>query len=173
MPGLNEWNDSVSLLPGFFIEAFDSMFYSIADDRMALSVGGTIRWEFSNTAILAGTDGSYNIGNPGFLRPSGLFISGEARAASGLFGAGIALMPTVSFTGDTNTGMYASAADELSFSTGGVQRGVINSAGDLRLSGVLAIGNTVNTVSPSAPNRTITMVIGGTTYYISAKTTND
>lgn len=33
--------------------------------------------------------------------------------------------------------------------------------------------NAVNVVSPTAPNRTITVVIDGTTYYISAKTTND
>ena len=31
----------------------------------------------------------------------------------------------------------------------------------------------VNSVSPTSPNRTITVVIGGTTYYIAAKTTND
>jgi hypothetical protein len=45
--------------------------------------------------------------------------------------------------------------------------------GALSSTGALAIGNTVNTVSPTSPNRTITMVIGGTTYYIHAKTTND
>lgn len=32
---------------------------------------------------------------------------------------------------------------------------------------------TVNSVSPTSPNRTITVSIGGTTYYIHAKTTND
>jgi len=31
----------------------------------------------------------------------------------------------------------------------------------------------VNSVSPTSPNRTITVVIDGTTYYIHAKTTND
>ena len=31
----------------------------------------------------------------------------------------------------------------------------------------------VNTVNPTSPNRTITVVINGTTYYIAAKTTND
>jgi hypothetical protein len=46
-------------------------------------------------------------------------------------------------------------------------------ANNLTVQGVLAIGNTVNTVSPTSPNRTITMVIGGTTYYLHAKTTND
>jgi hypothetical protein len=45
--------------------------------------------------------------------------------------------------------------------------------GALSSTGAIAIGNTVNTVSPTSPNRTITMVIGGTTYYIHAKTTND
>ena len=33
--------------------------------------------------------------------------------------------------------------------------------------------SSVNSVSPTSPNRTITVVINGTTYYISAKTTND
>lgn len=33
--------------------------------------------------------------------------------------------------------------------------------------------NAVNAVSPTSPNRTITVVIDGTTYYIHAKTTND
>jgi len=46
-------------------------------------------------------------------------------------------------------------------------------SGAVTVSGSIAIGNTVNTVSPTSPNRTITMVIGGTTYYIHAKTTND
>jgi hypothetical protein len=33
--------------------------------------------------------------------------------------------------------------------------------------------NAVNTVSPTSPNRTISVVIDGTTYYLAAKTTND
>lgn len=43
----------------------------------------------------------------------------------------------------------------------------------LDASGALSIGNTVNVVAPTAPNRTVTIVIGGTTYYLHAKTTND
>lgn len=46
-------------------------------------------------------------------------------------------------------------------------------AGNSLFAGSIAIGNTVNAVSPTAPNRTVTMVIGGTTYYLHAKTTND
>ena len=39
--------------------------------------------------------------------------------------------------------------------------------------GDIRIGNTVNTVSPTSPNRTITMTVNGVTLYIAAKTTND
>jgi hypothetical protein len=51
--------------------------------------------------------------------------------------------------------------------------GAVAVTGALSSTGALAIGNTVNTVSPTSPNRTVTIVIGGTTYYLAAKTTND
>jgi hypothetical protein len=51
--------------------------------------------------------------------------------------------------------------------------GVLTTTGAATFGGAIAIGNTVNTVTATLPNRTITMVIGGTTYYIHAKTTND
>lgn len=51
--------------------------------------------------------------------------------------------------------------------------GAVAVTGALSSTGALAIGNTVNTVSPTSPNRTVTIVIGGTTYYLHAKTTND
>lgn len=45
--------------------------------------------------------------------------------------------------------------------------------GTARISGALRIGNTVHNVSPTSPNRTIEINVGGTIYYIHAKTTND
>jgi hypothetical protein len=57
--------------------------------------------------------------------------------------------------------------------TGNVGIGTTTPGSKLDVNGELRIGNTVNTVTPTLPNRTITMVIGGTTYYIHAKTTND
>jgi hypothetical protein len=56
---------------------------------------------------------------------------------------------------------------------GNVGIGTASPGSKLDVNGELRIGNTVNTVTPTLPNRTITMVIGGTTYYIHAKTTND
>jgi hypothetical protein len=60
-----------------------------------------------------------------------------------------------------------------SSSPGTNDRLTITTGGNATFSGAIAIGNTVNTVSPTSPDRTITIVVGGTTYYIAAKTTND
>ena len=53
------------------------------------------------------------------------------------------------------------------------QFSISESTGAATFAGAVTIGNTVNTVSPTSPNRTITMVVGGVTLYIAAKTTND
>ena len=60
---------------------------------------------------------------------------------------------------------------------GGISAGNTGAAsyfgGAATFAGAVTVGNTVNTVSPTSPNRTITMVVGGVTLYIAAKTTND
>lgn len=45
--------------------------------------------------------------------------------------AGTAALPGVTFVGDPNTGIYSSAADEVSISTGGAQRVVVNASGNV------------------------------------------
>lgn len=49
--------------------------------------------------------------------------------------AGSASAPEYSFVGDTNTGMYQSAADYLRFATGGTWRLLIDSSGDVYVPG--------------------------------------
>jgi hypothetical protein len=66
----------------------------------------------------------------------------------------------------------------LEFTDGYQTRGNVRASfdmntGDATFAGAVAIGNTVSSVSPTSPNRTITMVVGGVTLYIAAKTTND
>jgi hypothetical protein len=73
-------------------------------------------------------------------------------------------------TGTTAGTIVANVAID---SAGNVGIGTTTPGSKLDVNGEIRIGNTVNTVSPTSPNRTITMVIGGTTYYIHAKTTND
>ena len=56
--------------------------------------------------------------------------------------------------------------------TGGTARLTIDGT-TATFAGAVAIGNTVNSVSPTSPNRTVTMVVNGVTLYLAAKTTND
>ena len=77
-------------------------------------------------------------------------------------------------SGTARADIYADSAGSFFVRTNGATQALqINSSQNATFAGSIAIGNTVNTVSPTSPNRTITMVIGGTTYYIHAKTTND
>ena len=80
---------------------------------------------------------------------------------------------------DTSTHLLLrSNSDNVYVQAAGATIGIFSTTGlavtgALSCTGALAIGNTVNTVSPTSPNRTVTIVIGGTTYYLAAKTTND
>jgi hypothetical protein len=79
---------------------------------------------------------------------------------------------------DDNTAIVSKSGNTIKMDAGGSTVATFTSTGlavtgALSSTGALAIGNTVNTVSPTSPNRTVTIVIGGTTYYLAAKTTND
>lgn len=60
----------------------------------------------------------------------------------GRFADGSAATPTLSFFGDTNTGIYRPGADTLGFTTGGTERARIDSSGNLVYSrvGIGAVG---------------------------------
>lgn len=65
------------------------------------------------------------------------------------------------------------AVNQQSTTQNGSDVFTVDYSGNATFAGSIAINNTVNTVNPTSPNRTITIVVGGTTYYIPAKTTND
>lgn len=44
-------------------------------------------------------------------------------------GLGTAALPSYTFSGDTNTGMWSPGADQIAWSTGGVQHGMVDSSG--------------------------------------------
>jgi len=50
---------------------------------------------------------------------------------TGVFDAGTVSAPSITFTGDTNTGIYSPAADTIAFTEGGVESMRITSAGDV------------------------------------------
>ena len=55
----------------------------------------------------------------------------DGKSSSIQFSAGSASSPTVSFTGDTNTGIYSPGADQVAISTNGTGRLFINSSGQV------------------------------------------
>ena len=113
-------------------------------------------------AIKFGTTGSQGI--IASTRSGGNYSS-LAFKTSGADGNGVTRL-TLALDGSATFAVAGTTRAEVS-STGLAVTGALSSTG------ALAIGNTVNTVSPTSPNRTVTIVIGGTTYYLAAKTTND
>lgn len=118
---------------------------------------------------------------------STLTVSGTGiYAGNGSVGA-----PSYSFTGDTDTGIYhtTSGANRILIGVDNTEvlrlgAGFAQVTGDYFGSGALNTGaptggagawklGIANAVSPTSPNRTITVDIGGTLYYLHAKTTND
>jgi hypothetical protein len=58
-------------------------------------------------------------------------VLGAASATSLALAAGLVATPSLTFTGDLNTGMWSPAADTIAWSTGGSERMRITSAGDV------------------------------------------
>ena len=133
----------------------------------------------NSTAIGATTasTGAFTTLTSSFLAASGpLATFSVAQGLYGYYSSGGVLAAY-----SNNTGTLASltlSGSSIDIRPAGSTVGTFTSTGlavtgTLSSTGALAIGNTVNTVSPTSPNRTVTIVIGGTTYYLAAKTTND
>lgn len=137
------------------------------------------------TASTSTSTGALVVGNGS---SGGLGVGGQITAGGNIVSQGTAILigngtdnsaalyatggPVKFFANATEAGRFATAGNLLIGTT--MDAGEkLQVSGTAAISGAISIGNTVNTVSPTSPNRTITMVIGGTTYYIHAKTTND
>jgi len=62
-----------------------------------------------------------------------LVVAGGAQTVQ--FAAGSAAAPSITFTGDTNTGIFSPAADTIAFSEGGVESMRINASGNVGIGG--------------------------------------
>jgi hypothetical protein len=67
-----------------------------------------------------------------------MVVTGGAQTVE--FAAGSAAAPSITFTGDTNTGIFSPAADTLAFTEGGAESMRINSAGDILINTTSVIG---------------------------------
>ncbi len=108
--GGGDWADGSAALPAQkFAADTDTGIYRPADNTLGITTAGALRLSISDTLL-----SSSNI----------------IRVPDGLVGT-----PAYSFTSDTNTGIYLSAADQLSFAVGGVE--------ELRISSSVLTSNNV------------------------------
>lgn len=114
--------------------------------QLGYVTSGNVGWDIENIDNTLQARSTYRIGFTSGSADNGTFDTAISRVSAGIMAVG--------------TGAAASAAGTL--------RAAALSAG-----GSDFTVTAVNSVSPTAQNRTITISYGGTTYYISAKTTND
>lgn len=74
---------------------------------------------------VTGTTANFTSGN--FTNISG----GTHTITSGVFAAGSAASPSITFTGDLNTGIYSPGADQVAISTGGAGRLFVDASGNV------------------------------------------
>ena len=189
---LSTATDASGNIPGAGLYLYDStgaklVWSADTNSRFNVYNGLAVTGALSSTTGANFATSSGNVG-VGTTNPSNKFVVSNA-GAEGLEIAptGTASNPTIlSYNRTTSAyGQLTLASDFLVFFTNGTsERLRIDSSGNvgigtaspgskLDVNGEIRIGNTVNNVTATLPNRTITMVIGGTTYYIHAKTTND
>ena len=125
--------------------------------------------------VLIGSFSSTGLAVTGALSATGKITSTVARTdTKGAGGFTLSDVSIYNFRNDTSNALNIDYYNGATWSTPAtVSANGLAVTGALSATGALAIGNTVNTVSPTSPNRTVTIVIGGTTYYLAAKTTND
>jgi hypothetical protein len=95
---------------------------AIVYSKLALS-NSIVNADIGTSAAIAGTKISPNFGS------QNIQTSGTTIAGLGIFGLGSAAAPSITFSGDTNTGLYSPGADTLAFVEGGVEAMRIDSSG--------------------------------------------
>jgi hypothetical protein len=106
-------------------------------DVFTLAGAGTINNSGSSLTIYSSSGNTLKLGTNGSLT-NGILISTSGAVS---FPAGTVALPSITTSGDTNTGVYFPAADTVGITTGGAQRGAFSSTG-LAVTGALsATGN--------------------------------
>lgn len=147
-----------------------------ASDTAAITSGKTSYGFYSNVNTASGggtTWGFYGGGTaPNRLNSDLLVYGGTSIPAGGTTGSGYKFSSTANFGTFFGSGVPTLTAARGSLylrSDGPPQYNSNGTTGYVELMGASA----VNSVSPTAPDRTISVIIGGVTYYLAAKTTNN
>ena len=116
----NSWNDySATASSNTDVGSID-----ISEGCSPANINDAIREVMSHTAdVVAGTTTLTSLGIT------------TGNITTGVFGDGTSSAPSLTNTGDTDTGLYFSGADEVSVATGGTQRLSVDSSGHLNHNG--------------------------------------
>jgi hypothetical protein len=96
--------------------------------------GTTVTGTTANFVTVSGTTVTGNVGN--FTTVTG----GTVTLTSGVFAAGSATNPSISFTSDPNSGLFSPGADQVAISTNGSQRLLVDSIGNIGIGGSVGFG---------------------------------
>ena len=153
--------------PGFtFTGDLDTGIYEPAANSLGFSTGGTNRLTLSATGVDAGsspitttgtlTAGTSTLGATTVSGTNDLTVGGKIVGAVGAVGT-----PSLTFSGDTDTGIYHPAANNLALVTAGIDRLMINSSGTVTAAGTLAAANITTTGTLSSGATTVTSLNAG------------
>jgi hypothetical protein len=78
---------------------------------------------------------------------SGTFADARLTGITTTHALGSASTPSITFSGDTNTGIFSPTADTIAFTKGGAEAMRINSSGNVQFAGNIGLGGTTPTTS--------------------------
>ena len=134
----------ISLSNGRVINVGEVVSQDLADKIQVISTmstNGAVGIQDEGTSISTGVKNINFVGASVTSTASGDNVTVNIGAAgTGVFDAGTALLPSITTTGDLNTGVYFPAADTVGITTGGAQRGAFSSTG-LSVTGTVSATN--------------------------------
>ncbi len=164
--GVGVADGSVSAPAVNFTSDTNSGIYRIGADNIGISVNGTKIVDIATTgAAITGTlsatstvtsTGNFTVGSSTFtvVAASGNTTVGGTLTHTGVadFADGTNSLPSITNTGDLNTGIYFSAADEVAITAGGTQRARFTSAGAIVTGAITASTSIASTTTLTAGN---------------------